>query len=52
MALSRSLTPAHSGQYYPGERISTLEETRALDRFLAGGRTPRVSDGTDRHGTR
>ena len=36
MALSRSLTPAHSGQCYLGGRISTLEETRALDRFLAG----------------
>ena len=36
MALSRSLTPAHSGQCYLSERISTLEEIRALDRFLAG----------------
>jgi hypothetical protein len=36
MALSRGLTPAHSGECYLGGRISTLEETRALDRFLAG----------------
>jgi RNA polymerase sigma-70 factor (ECF subfamily) len=36
MALSRGLTPAHSGQWYLGGRISTLEERQALDRFLAG----------------
>lgn len=39
MALARSLTPAHSRQCYLcylRGRISTLEETRALDRFLAG----------------
>jgi len=36
MALSRALTSAHSGQCFVGGRISTLEETRALDRFLAG----------------
>lgn len=35
-ALSNCLIPAHSGQYDLSERISTLEETGALDRFLAG----------------
>ncbi len=36
MAGSRGLTPTHSRECYRGGRISTLEETRALDRFLAG----------------
>lgn len=36
MALSRDLTAARCGQCYMGGRISALEETRALDRFLAG----------------
>ncbi|MCC6139933.1 MAG: RNA polymerase sigma factor [Nitrospira sp.] len=35
MALSHRVTPAGSGQCYLGGRIATLEETRALDRFLA-----------------
>lgn len=36
MSLSRGLTQAHSSPCDLGGRISALEETRALDRFLAG----------------
>lgn len=36
MALPRSLTSAYSGHCSLSGRVSTLEERRALDRFLAG----------------
>lgn len=36
MPFSLSLTQSQSGLCYPGGRVSTLEERRALDRFLAG----------------
>ena len=36
MVLSRGMAQAEAGRYYLSGRISTLEETRELDRFLAG----------------
>lgn len=52
MASALGLTPAHSDRCDQGGRISTLEETRALDRFLAGVerrafRTAQIATGHD-----